>query len=171
MRHLFAIALIFVSAPAAPAPAPSESWGKVGVTFGQYRQDSIDCGTKGYTTDVADSDAAKTLVRASRRLENLSANGVSGTDPMDQAIQFANENQRIVDQARPEKQFREVKGILQSVVDRCLIERGYSKFRLTDDQRRRLTRLKFGSEKRREYLYSLAVNPSVLKSQSVAVQR
>jgi hypothetical protein len=174
MRHLFAIALLLLASSAASAPAPKDSWGKVGVTFGQYRRDSIDCATEGYYTDVSDSTAAKTLVIASRRLDNLSGAGVAiapGADPMDQAIQFANDNQRIVDQARPEKQFHDVKNILQSVVERCLIGRGYSRFRLTNDQRRKLTKLKFGSEKRRAYLYSLASNPAVLQNQAVGGQR
>ena len=170
MRHLFVISLLLFASSAASATAPKDSWGKVGVTFGQYRQDSIDCATQGYYTDVADSNAAKTLVVASRRLDNLSGAGVAvapGADPMDQAIQFANDNQRIVDQARPDKQFSDVKNILQSVVEECLTGRGYSKFRLTDVQRRRLTKMKFGSEKRREYLYSLASNPSVLRKQAL----
>jgi hypothetical protein len=173
MRHLFVITLLAFTSSAASAPAPKASWGKVGVTFGQYRQDSIDCATQGHYTDVSDSNAAKTLVVASRRLDNLSGAGVAvapGTDPMDQAIQFANDNQRIVDQARPEEQFRDVKNILQSVVDQCLTRRGYSRFRLTEDQRRRLTKLKFGSDKRREYLYGLASNPSVLHNQALIVQ-
>ncbi len=170
MRHLFAIILLVLASSAASAPAPRVSWGKVGVTFGQYRQDSIDCATEGYYTDVSDSNAARTLRAASRRLDDLSGAGVAvapGADPMDQAIQFANDNRRIVDQVRPEKQFHDVKNILQSVVERCLIGRGYSQFRLSDDQRRKLTKLEFGSKKRREYLYSLASNPTVLQKQAV----
>jgi hypothetical protein len=172
MRHLFAMPLLLFALPAAAAPSPKDSWGKAGVTFGQYRADSIDCTAQGYYTDVSDSSAAKTLVVASRQLDNLSRAGATapGGDSMDQAVQFANDNQRIIDQARPEAQFNEVKNILQSVVDKCLIARGYSKFRLTKDQRRRLTKLKLGSEKRRQYLYDLASDPSVLQNQAVLEQ-
>ena len=49
----------------------------------------------------------------------------------------------------------------------CLRERGYRQFRLTDDQRRQLRRLRHGTDERRAFLHSLASNPRVLEAQGL----
>jgi hypothetical protein len=54
--------------------------------------------------------------------------------------------------------------------EQCLMQRGYSKFRLTDEQRKRLSKLRAGSDERRAYLYGLASDPAVLQSQKAAAQ-
>jgi hypothetical protein len=54
---------------------------------------------------------------------------------------------------------------LQQVVDSCLMERGYRKFRLTDAQRDALRRLKAGTAERQHYLQSLGSNPQILVAQ------
>jgi hypothetical protein len=57
---------------------------------------------------------------------------------------------------------------MQREPERCLSDRGYTKFKLTKDQSRRLARLKAGSLERRKYLYSLASDPRVLQEQREA---
>jgi hypothetical protein len=181
VRHLFAVALLTLAiAPPAPsAPAPQESWGKPGVSFERYRQDSIECGVKGHYTDISRTEDAQAFVRASRQLDavvggglattttSANATGPASTDSVDQAVRYAQTQQHIVANVRPEMRYRNIKRLLLSNTDQCLVDRGYSKFRLTDEQRHRLRKLKFGSEQRRGYLYSLASNPAVLQSQAV----
>jgi len=166
----------FLASTVHSAPAPQESWGKPGISLDQYRQDWLECGIKGYYTDVANTEDAKVLVRASRQLDNLpnnfspnttgaSSTGPSTTDVADQVGQYAAAQQHVIDSARPELRFRNIKKMLEATAAECLIKRGYSRFTLTDDQRRVLRKLKAGSDQRRGYLYSLASNPAVLQNQ------
>jgi len=158
-----AFILILLASPADAAPAPETSWGKAGVSFDQYRQDAVECGRQGYYLDVSQTDAAKTLVSASKQLDTVTQGSFASMDP----LEYANTQQRIVQGARPQKQFHDVKKLLQSTVDQCLADRGYSKFRLTDDQRHGMKKLKLGSPERHDYLYRLATNPAVLAAQAV----
>ena len=64
--------------------------------------------------------------------------------------------------------FRSIKQLQQSTVDACLASRGYSKFRLTDQQQSGLKKLKAGSVERHKFLYRLGSDAHVLTSQSVA---
>jgi hypothetical protein len=54
---------------------------------------------------------------------------------------------------------------MQSIVDRCLTERGYVRFKLTEDQREHLGELRTGSDERHHYLHSIASNSANLESQ------
>jgi hypothetical protein len=184
MRRLFAVSLIsaMFATAATAAPAPKESWGKAGITLAQYRQDSIECGLKGYYTDISKTDDAKAFVSASKQLDAITtgastpmtvesnAGGPDTTNAIDQMAQYANEQEHIVYNVRPDERFKSIKKTLESVTDQCLASRGYSKFELTDAQRKSLSKLKAGSDQRRAYLYSLASNPAVLQSQRPAGQ-
>ena len=48
------------------------------------------------------------------------------------------------------------------------MERGYTEFALTPEQRAHLATLPQGSDERREYLYKLGTDPEVLKTQKAA---
>jgi hypothetical protein len=50
---------------------------------------------------------------------------------------------------------------------KCLADRGYTEFSLTSEQRAHLATLPEGSDERRAYLYKLATDGNVLKSQAV----
>jgi hypothetical protein len=183
MRGLFMIPLLALMLPdsANSAPAPEESWGKAGVSLAQYRQDALDCALKGHYLDISRSDDARAFVKASSQLDAIttgaSAPTVAGASGMgstttdssvDQMVEYANQQQHIVDSVRPEHRFHSIKRMLVDRTAQCLTSRGYSKFRLTDEQRHQLRKLKFGSEQRRVYLYNLGSNPVVLQSQGVA---
>jgi len=183
MRRLFPVSLLLVLATRAlAAPAPQESWGKAGITLTQYRQDALECGLRGHYTDVSQTDDAQALVKASKQLDAVtsgasapSTTGASGTGPamtdsVDQAVRYAAQQQHIVDSARPDLRFRNIKKTLVAKDEQCLMLRGYSKFRLTDEQRRQLRHLKVGSDERRNYLYGLASNAAVLQAQKVTEQ-
>ena len=184
MRYLFAMSSVSVLAATAAvaAPAPKESWGKAGITLAQYRQDSLECGLKGYYTDIAQTDDAKAFVKASKQLDAITtgasvpmtvesnATGPDTTNAADQMAAYAAQQQHIVDNVRPGERYKSIKQTLESKTDECLISRGYTKFALTDQQRHALRRLKPGSDQRRQYLYSLASSPAVLQAQKVAPQ-
>jgi hypothetical protein len=176
MRYLTIVSIgaLFIAAPAVSAPAPKESWGKPGITLAQYRQDALECGLKGYYTDISKTDDAKAFVNASRQLDTLTNGGstpVDASDPaaaMDQAVQYANQQQHVVDSVHADERIRNIKKTLVTNDQQCLAQRGYSKFVLTDEQRRILGKLKAGSDRRRAFLYSLASDPAILQSQRVA---
>jgi hypothetical protein len=184
MRRLFVFALwaLSVAAPAYAAPAPVESWGKAGVSLAQYREDALQCGLQGHYTDISKTDDAKAFVTASRELDTVtngaSAPNVTGangsgpqsTDAVDQMVQYANQQQHIVDSVHAEQRFHNIKRTLLARDEQCLNQRGYSKFRLSDEQRHQLRKLKIGSDERRAYLYRLASDPAVLQAQRVVVK-
>src|SRR3954454_2248322 len=146
MRRVFAIPLLALVLPASAnsAPAPVESWGKAGVSLTQYRQDALDCALKGHYLDISKSDDAKAFVKASRELDAVttgaSAPAVTGangmgpntTDSVDQMVEYANQQQHIVESVRPDQRFHSIKRMLVDWTSQCLANRGYSRFRLTD---------------------------------------
>ena len=179
MRRLFALSLcVFFATPATAAPAPKDSWGKVGITFDQYRQDAVECGREGYYLDISETNDAKEFVKASQQLDtlngmtspttnNLNPNGQVSPNSVDQAARFAVTQQHIIDSVRPDQRFRNIKQTLQSTTDNCLIRRGYSKFALTDAQRHQIKKLKVGSDARHAYLFRLASDPAILSAQAI----
>jgi hypothetical protein len=145
-------------------PAPEISWGKAGVSLADYRADSVACATRGYELDVSQSEAAKVLVEGSKKIEALHTADNDPAVAMENAIRTA----RVIEGVRPAARMREVAGLLQTTVDQCLAERGYARFRLTEEQRDRLERLPIGAAERHSYLHSLAADPAVLKAQALA---
>lgn len=183
MRRPIAMSFCMIfAAPGLAAPAPEESWGKAGISFDQYRQDAVECGREGYYLDISETADAKEFVKASRQLDtingltpagttNVGPNGQVTSNEVDQMARFAATQQHVIDNVRPDERFRSIKQTLQTTTDNCLINRGYSKFYLTDDQRHQLRKLKAGSEQRHNYLYGLASNPAVLDRQRVDIPR
>ncbi len=184
MRRLFAVSLVtaFTATSVAAATAPKESWGKLGISLAQYRQDALDCGLQGYYTDISKTDDAQAFVKASKQLDAVTTGGMapmttgtSGTGPdttdsIDQAARYADQQEHIIQGIRPEERFKNIKAMLVSNTQQCLQKRGYSKFELTEEQQKKLRRLKAGSDERRAYLYSLATDPAVLANQKAAGQ-
>ncbi len=184
MRRLFAVPVLsaLIATSATAATAPKESWGKPGISLAQYRQDALDCGLQGYYTDISKTDDAQAFVKASKQLDAVTTGGMapmttgsSGTGPdttdsIDQAVRYADQQAHIVESVRPEKRFENIKVMLVANTQQCLEKRGYSKFELTEEQQKRLRKLKAGSDERRAYLYSLATDPAVLQNQKAAGQ-
>jgi len=169
---LSAIALAIAAAPAVAEPAPVESWGLANVSYEAYRKDSLECGLQGYYADVSQTKQAQAFVGATRQLEATdNSNYVApGTSPEASASAWANQAQRyeqIRQGIRPDQKMLELKQGMTAVVSECLRQRGYVKFRLTDEQGKQLATLKKGSDERREYLHGLAADPAVLKAQAV----
>ncbi|MCW3845702.1 hypothetical protein OF829_00510 [Sphingomonas sp. LB-2] len=185
------IALTMIALLAAPAPrAPEVSWGKAGISFEQYRRDAVECGRMGANRDVSGTNAARIFRNATQQLDTVSDGG-SGvvvnmweTDHLDasggatgntryeeaptQAVETGQRQSRIVESTRPQKRIGEVRVFMEDAVNQCLAERGYTRFRLTREQRSRLGHLRYGTPERHAYLFSLASDPHVLETQAVA---
>ncbi len=143
--------------------APQLSWGKPGVSLDQYRADAVTCGKSGYYTDVSDTEAARTFVEGSSRIDNMLTTGGDAAAAMETALRVA----RVVEAVRPEMRMKEIGAVLLSAAHQCLAELGYTRFSLTEDQRERLSRLRIGSQERHFYLHSLASDPILLERQRV----
>lgn len=161
---LLALAAALATGPAAAAPKPVDSWGRAGVAYETYRTDSLECGLRGYTADVSQTEQAQAFVAATRQFEAIDSTSFSVGSP-DRAIEQARRYEQVRRGIRPEKRMDELKQGMVAVVEDCLRERGYVQFRLTDEQREMLSHLDLGSEERREFLYRLASNPEVLAAQ------
>ena len=180
MRCLIALAAIGgFAVAAAAANAPQTSWGKAGISFDDYRSDATHCLREAAGMDLAGTEPANALVLASRRMAAGQTNdytptvgGASGTAPpttnsgFDPAIEAARRMQQERMAARPELRIRQAHDIMQRRLDHCLAGRGYHRFRLTDDQRRRLRHFPERAAERQTYLYSLASDPRILAAQS-----
>ena len=173
---LIASAAAFAAAPVGArlvSPGLNISWGKPGVSLAQYRADAIACGKTAAATDLAGTDPAKALIIGSRLMENDPTDGPgASTDPTAgpsasaDAVAGAGSSQGVMQMIGPERQFAKAGDILESVLERCLKEHGYRKFKLTSEQRHRLSKLPLGSDQRHAYLHSLASNPDVLNQQA-----
>ena len=121
---------------------------------GALRADATLCLREAAATDLTGTEPANALALASRRVESAAA-----ADLWTVA--------EAIDAARPDLSIRQARDIMQARLDHCLVEHGYHRFRLTDDQRRRLNHFSLRQPERQVYLHSLASDPQVLASQSV----
>jgi hypothetical protein len=159
MRIAVVALAVVLPAAATAAPAPPFSWGKPGVSLAAYRTESVDCAMRAYYTDVADTNGAKNFVQGSRLIETYA--GAPG-DTLGNALMIGT----IVQGVHVDESLKQVKNFQLDLVNKCLIEHGYHRFRLTDEQRKHLEKLKIGSETRHTYLYHLASDPAVLSAQA-----
>jgi hypothetical protein len=186
------LALALTAAPAAAEPRPVDSWGRANVDYETYRNDSLECGLLGYSADVSQTEQARLFVTASRQMESIdntnyaapsapaaaavgsggSQGGVQVPDVSTMAatsrgVEQARQYEQVRRSIRPERRMDELKRGMVAVVEACLRERGYVRFRLTEDQRETLSRLDRGSDERREYLHGLASSAAVLDAQAL----
>jgi hypothetical protein len=137
------LAAVLVAAPA--AASPSTSWGKVDVSFTQYRADSQACAEQGLGTALQ------------QQLGNWNDPGIQNA-PSDYLRTFQS-------RALAKRHAQITEG--QSALDACLVQLGYRQFRLTGAQRAHLDTLAAGSDARQKYLYSLGSDPAVLSAQGL----
>ena len=153
----------------AAKPTPVISWGKPGVSLADYRADALACGQRAWYTDIADTSQAKAFVEASKQLDTLYEGAAQAAHNGDnqQAGAYYGQAAQTVDATRPREKMAEIKTVLVDQVGLCLKERGYRRFTLTDEQARRLGKLRRGSDERRTYLHELATDPKVLDAQGL----
>jgi hypothetical protein len=156
--------------PQSHLPPRDTSWGKAGVSLYDYRLDAAECAWQAMSMDVAGTDAAKTLIRASRELDQIAETawmtGPANADPVvagNTGIAY----QQALGKYRPDRQFEAIKDLQYGSLETCLTQRGYSRFQLTAEQAQRLRHLRQGSMERRTYLHGLASDAAVLRQQAL----
>jgi hypothetical protein len=159
MRSTIVAFVAILPAALSAAPAPPLSWGKPGVSLATYRAESIGCAMRAYYTDVSGTKAAQSFAEGSRQIDSVIN---SGADVTDQASMIGH----VVNAVRPAEGQKEVKQFQIAQLNKCLLDHGYRRFRLTDDQRKHLERLKIGSEARHAYLHRLASDPQIISAQA-----
>jgi len=133
----------------AATPAAVMTWGKPGVSFEQYRIDSVECAIEGSSYDVEASKEYEEIdrgLKAQYRILEL-ANG----DQFDRIRDYTMTYQRNLRGG--------VADIQATMVDRvqmCLRARDYKEFALTQTQASKLASYRKGTEPRFRYLHSLA---------------
>lgn len=167
-RLAIAAALLGFPGLAAERPVPVTSWGKPGVSFEDYRRDSIACGKQGATTSMAGRPEYDAVMLGIGRQDTDIDIGRSlppsatHEDPIEKlARDYALNGAK----SRPEPRVKALQGVLETAVRDCLLARGYARFTLTPDQAAGLARHKKGTEGRFRYLHALASSETVLSRQ------
>ena len=157
MLGLAVIAL--ASSPAvAVGKRSSESWGRAGVSLAAYHNDALECANRAYGIQVQMRPYGATDASFGVLPFALWANMTAGRVPI-YTTTFAEGFRHAALMDTVEQ--------LQSVVDSCLTERGYQRFRLTSAQSRALRHLPQGSAEREQYLHRLGSDAQVLHTQSI----
>ena len=176
IKHSFILAGIISGAlilsPAQAQQRPYDSWGKADIAFETYRDDALECALTGYYADVSGTEQAHMFQRATQRLQtnddhSMGAAGASVEEQAYRSVGIARQSELIQRSIRPERRMRELEEAMVGLVEQCLMERGYSQFRLTEEQQDALGRLRKGTDERHQFLYGLASDPEVLAAQAV----
>ena len=165
-----------LAAPAIARGKPGNvSWGKPNVPYASYNQDSQQCANRAFgvnaqmlpkTAEALGAIQAMNLYSFFSYWESRDHGGgtYAAAAVRPDRVPFRNTSYTSLFQ---HSAYVDVVEQLQAVVDRCLVERGYHKFRLTNAQMDRLQRLKAGTAEREHYLHSLGSDPSVLATQAI----
>ncbi len=148
---LTSAALVIVACGAAQANPTVSSWKKPANTYEQFVSDSIVCAKHGYFRNVANDEPAKAFVRGWRTADdnlNRPSNGMADT------VESYSDTIR---RTQPARRMEQVQALHVGDVEQCLTKKGYSKFYLSKNQAKRLSKLQRGSEARRQYLYKLSI--------------
>jgi hypothetical protein len=144
------------------------SWGKPGVSLEEYRIDAGICAWRATNLDISGTKAARTMVKASQALDHMTYVGVvTFTDGVARAVGSAINMRNVEDRFRVDEQFDAIADVQYDALYQCLNDRGYRRFQLTEDQVRRLRKLRAGSLKRHIFLHQLGSNPAVLAQQAL----
>ena len=171
---------------ACAASGPSTAWGKEGVTMMDYRTDGGQCAVYAATAtpETIENNQAggisgsnETVRLPPPKTGPIDPGSNQPTSPTGDSFPTGGggayrdgNNSDLASRAANQQQMREVavaKARTQALKN-CLVERGYTEFTLTPEQKAKLATLPEGSTERREYLYRLGTDPAVLKSQAVA---
>ncbi len=172
---------------ACTSTGPVTSWGKEGVSMLDYRTDGGQCAVYAATAtpETIDNNVAGGIngqTQTTRLPESGGSTQAAGATPGAPSAGPSSAafptggggayrdstNVDVVSRAATQQQAREVavaKARTQALKN-CLVDRGYTEFDLTPEQRAKLATLPEGSPERRDYLYKLGTDASVLKSQA-----
>jgi hypothetical protein len=167
-RLAIVTALLGFPGLAAERPAPATSWGKPGISFEDYRRDSIACGKQGATTSMAERPEYDAVMLGIGRQDtdiDIGRSLPSSATHEDPTEKLARDYALNGAKSRPEPRVKALQGVLEAAVRDCLSDKGYVRFTLTPDQAAGLALHKKGSEGRFRYLHALASSDAVLSRQ------
>jgi len=156
---VLSLALIGTPADALKVKKRDESWGKPGVTLAQYRADASECANLTYRSPIT--------------LHPLPALGGYGGMVLPVALwtHFTPGKAQLytttIAEGLKHAAWMDVSEQLQAVLDQCLVEKGYSRFRLSSEQMDRLSHLKPMSPERLQFLYRLGSDATVVTAQRI----
>jgi hypothetical protein len=164
---------------------PVTAWGKKDVSMLDYRTDAGQCAVLA-TTKPTETDAAKQAggingqnsgaptQQASGSASAGSAGGAAagGMNPVGGGTYRESASADFVNRAAMQQRTQEMaeQRARNDALKSCLVNRGYSEFTLTAEQRAQLAKLPMGSDERREYLYKLGTDADVLAKQALKKQ-
>ena len=153
-------ALALLSSPAlAVGKRNNESWGRAGVSLASYHNDALDCANRAYGIDVQMRPYGPTDPGLGAFLPAAIWTSLTpGRIPIYTTTYV---------EGYRHAAWVDTVAQLQAVVDTCLTERGYQRFRLTSAQMRTLRGLPQGSAEREQFLHSLGSNAQVLSAQAI----
>ncbi|MBI1683517.1 hypothetical protein [Caulobacter hibisci] len=149
----FALATpLLVDASAQAAPTRKESWGKPGISYLKYRTDAAEC------LHYVESQAPVTLAQVDLTFEMdlpvdpaISPTGAAPPTTAAQAAYSYADTFRL----RMNRNWRNVRDQAVPALEKCLAERGYSKFKLTKAEQDELKDIRPGTPARQLYLWRL----------------
>ena len=164
LKRLAIFGLSALAVAASPALAVGKkanvSWGRAGVSLAAYHSDALDCANRAYGVNVQMQPYGPTF--AGFGFSFLPAAVWTSLTPG--RVPFYSTD--YVEGYR-HAAWVDTVAQLQTVVDTCLTERGYQRFRLTAAQMRTLRGLAQGSAEREAYLHSLGSDAQVLSAQAI----
>ena len=183
MRVLYRFLTVCAAAVCSPSfagAASNTSWGKADVPLDQYARDAAECTeTSRYITTYINPERLKQLDSLSSAQLLDTVMQINGYDSHFNAMNIVSDISKlrsVDDIARRSNTFGakfvsvvtfDVRDQLQAVIDRCLIERGYTKIRLTEPQLKILRTLKQHSPERTAYLHSIDSSATVVAQQRI----
>jgi hypothetical protein len=164
---------------------PVTSWGKKDVSMLDYRTDAGQCALIAATFENGEN-GARTAGGINGQNSAVPAQGVSGSSTAPGSINgggsatrgtpiLGDSNYRdsapadLVNRAAIQQRSQEMSAqrARLDALKSCLVNRGYTEFQLSPEQRRKLAKLPEGSEERREYLHQLGTDPEILTRQAI----
>lgn len=177
---LSAFAAISIAWPVAAKKKADLSWGKANVSLAEYARDAAECAeTSRYVTTYIKPKTLKRLDALSSAQLLDTVMQIGGQTPAFSAMGIVGDITRLRsanDIARRTNTFGakyvslvsfDVRDQLQAVLDRCLVERGYTRIRLTEPQSVSLKRLKRHSPERTAFLHAISSDAALGKQQRV----
>jgi hypothetical protein len=182
LRYVVAVlGMVAVAPPVSAKRSDAASWGKAGVTLGDYARDAGECAeTSRYVTTYIKPQTLRQLdaLSAAQLLDTvMQIGGSAGFNAMN-IVDAITKLRSADDIARRTNTFGakyvaivslDVRDQLQAVLDTCLSERGYTRITLTELQVRTLRSLKRRSPERTAYLHSLDSDASIIARQQVGI--
>ncbi|MFT4252271.1 MAG: hypothetical protein QM608_07290 [Caulobacter sp.] len=154
-KALSLLAALAAASTAQAAPTRKESWGKPGVSYLKYRTDAAEC--LHYVETQAPVKLA--LVDLTFGMDmpvdpDLGAREPSATGAAQSAYAYAEAHRM-----RMNRNWRNVRDQAEPALEKCLTERGYAKFKLSEAEQKELKDLRVGTPARHLYLWRLGSEP------------